>query len=226
MAVLKKFALTLLRILGYLATTVFLLLLGWGLDDLGGFFRDPARAGFVGLAVVGVAVLLIPRLKVQPFKMGKQVIGRRLFHTVVASTFLLTFFLPFADRRGWVTFPDREGLRWTGLALSVLGAAVRVAGLWSLGRQFSSYVTLQENHQLVQSGLYKRVRHPMYLGILLSMAGLPLVFRSWLVFPVWAFALVFVLVRIGQEEHLLAERFGAEFESYRRHTWRLVPYIY
>jgi protein-S-isoprenylcysteine O-methyltransferase Ste14 len=64
-------------------------------------------------------------------------------------------------------------------------------------------VTLQENHQLVQSGIYGRVRHPMCLGALVVMVGVPMVFRSWLVFPIVIWNLIFVLLRIGQEERLL-----------------------
>jgi len=222
----KKFAVALLRILGYLAIVVFPLFLGWGVDDLRGFLRDPARTGYACLGLLGVAALLIPRLNIQPFKRGSQVVGRGLFRAMMITSFLLTLFLPFADRRGFVTFPDREAWRGTGLALVVLGTVVRVMGLWSLGKQFSSYVTLQENHQLVQTGLYKHIRHPMYLGVLIVMAGMPLVFRSWLVILVTILTLAFVWVRMRQEERLLGEHFGSEFESYRRHTWRLLPHIY
>jgi protein-S-isoprenylcysteine O-methyltransferase Ste14 len=222
----KKFAKQLLRALGYLAMVVLPVLLGWGLGDLRGFFRDPARAGYVGLAMLGGLALVIPRLNIQPLKKGAQVVGARLLPAMYVSMLLLMLFLPYADRRGLLTLPDREAWRWAGLAVSVLGAAVRVTSAWSLGKQFSSYVTLQENHQLVQTGLYKRVRHPMYLGLLMSMAGLALVFRSWLVIPMLIWGLVFVLLRMGQEERLLAEHFGTEFESYRRRTWRLLPYVY
>jgi protein-S-isoprenylcysteine O-methyltransferase Ste14 len=225
-AVVKKYAKQLLRALSYVAIVVLPVLLGWGVNDLGGYFRDPVRTGYVGLGVLGLLIVFIPGLNVHPFKKGSRVVGGKLARTMGVSTILLTLFLPYADRRGLLTFPDREAWRWAGLALCVLGAAIRGAGLWSLGRQFSSYVTLQENHQLVQTGLYKRVRHPMYLGLLMSVAGLPLVFRSWLVIPIWGLALLFVLLRMGQEERLLAEHFGSEFESYRRRTWRLLPYVY
>ena len=56
--------------------------------------------------------------------------------------------------------------------------------------------------------------------------GLPLIFRSQLVFPLLALIVVFVAARIRQEEKLLAEQFGAEFEAYRRRTWRLLPFVY
>ena len=98
--------------------------------------------------------------------------------------------------------------------------------LRALGKQYSGYVTLQDDHQLVQAGIYGVIRHPIYLRGLLMGLGLPLIFRSQLVFPFLAFIMVFAAVRIRQEEKLLAEQFGAEFDAYRRRTWRLLPYVY
>ena len=94
-----------------------------------------------------------------------------------------------------------------------------------LGKQFSPYVTLQEEHQLVQSGIYGYIRHPMYLGLVLAQPGIALVFRSWLVIPICALGTLFVLARIRQEERLLQEHFGKEFEDYRSRTWGLLPYL-
>ncbi len=53
-----------------------------------------------------------------------------------------------------------------------------------------------------------------------------MIFRSQLVFPLFAVIVMFVAPRIPQEEKLLAEQFGAEFEAYRRRTWRLLPFVY
>jgi protein-S-isoprenylcysteine O-methyltransferase len=210
----------------YLAVTVVSMLLGWGVRDVGGFFREPARSGYVALAVLATLAVLIPRLTVHPFSKGAQVVGSGLLRAYMATGYVLLVLLPFADRRSLWTFPDSELLRWIGVALSVLGTAIRLAGLGSLGRQFSGHVTLQEDHQLVQTGPYRHVRHPMYLGFAVATAGLVLVFRSWLVFPVLVWNLIFVLTRIHQEERLLGEHFATEFDSYRRRTWRLVPFVY
>ncbi len=225
-AVMDKQVRLLGRYLFYLAMTIVPMLLGWGVRDPGGFFREPARAGYVSLAVLASLAMFIPRLNIRPFSKGSQVVGRGLLFAYMVSGYVLLVFLPFADRRGLVTFADREALRWAGLALCVVGATIRMAGLWSLGRQFSGHVTLQEDHQLVQTGIYRHVRHPMYLGFAIATAGLVLVFRSWLVFPVLVWNLTFVLLRIGQEERLLGEHFGGEFESYCHRTWRLLPYVY
>ncbi len=222
----KKYAKQLLRALSYVAMVVLPVLLGWGVNDLGGYFRDPARAGYVGLGALGMLIVLISHSSVQPFSKGAQVAGRGLFLAVVVSSFFLMAFLSFADRRGVATFRDREALRAAGLVLCLAGTIIRLAAVRTLGKQFSGYVTLQENHQLVQTGLYRHIRHPMYLGVVILMPGVALVFRSWLVIPVSILTLVFVLLRMGQEERLLAEHFGSEFESYRSRTWRLLPYVY
>ena len=210
----------------YLMMTIAPLLLGWGVGDLRGFFSDPARVAYVGFAVLGSLVVLIPRLNVQPFSKGSQVVGQGLTRAYMVSGYMLLVLLPFADRRGLLTCADWPALGWAGVALCLAGSVIRVVGLWSLGKQFSGHVTLQENHHLVQSGIYGRVRHPMYLGAIIVMAGVPLVFRSWLVFPIVIWNLIFVLLRMGQEERLLGEHFGSEFESYRRRTWRLLPHVY
>jgi protein-S-isoprenylcysteine O-methyltransferase Ste14 len=214
------------RYIMYVSMTLIPLLVGWGLDDPGGLLRDPARAGYVGLAVFGSLSVFVPRLNVQPFGQGSQVVGRNLTRAYLVSGIVLLLFLPFADRRSLIVFADIPWVRWMGVALALAGSAVRVAGLWSLGRQFSGYVTLQQDHELVKWGIYRLVRHPMYLGAVVATTGLGLVFRSWLVFAILIWNLVFVLLRIGQEERLLGEHFGAEFETYCRHTWRLFPYVY
>jgi protein-S-isoprenylcysteine O-methyltransferase Ste14 len=214
------------RYLLYVAMTIIPLLLGWGVDDPAGLFRNPARAAYTGLIVVGGLVMFLPRLNIPPFSKGKKVIGRGLLLAWIVVGYVLLVFLPFGDRRGLLTFTDWAALRWAGIALVLVGTAIRLVGVWSLGKQVSGHVTIQENHQLVQTGIYRHLRHPMYLGFVIATAGLVLVFRSWLVFPVLVWNLIFVLLRIGQEERLLGEHFGSEFESYRHRTWRLLPYVY
>jgi protein-S-isoprenylcysteine O-methyltransferase Ste14 len=63
-------------------------------------------------------------------------------------------------------------------------------------------------------------------GNLLSWPATCLVFRSWLVFPIFLYFLVFAVLRGAQEERVLREQFNTEFEAYRQRAWRLVPYVY
>ncbi len=215
---------------GFLAQFVVwgLLLFGWGLDDLRGFFSHPARLGLLVVAVLGTAAVLVSHLDFDPFRKGEKPVGRQrwILAVLVAITLFSAWFMPFGDRRGLLVFADADAVRYIGLALNASGGAIRLWGLWMLGRQFSAYVTLQQNHRLVQTGIYRFVRHPMYLGVLLAFPGSALVFRSWLVIPLFVICAVLLGARIAQEEKLLAEHFGAEFEAYRRRTWRLLPYLY
>ncbi len=205
-----------------------LLLAGWGVDDVGGFVAHPARAGLLAVGLLGTVTALVLRLDLQVFRKGKRPVGRQrwLLAGLMVIGLSLGWFLPYGDRRGLLIFAGADALRYLGLALYAGGNLLALVALRALGKQYSGYVTLQEDHQLVQTGIYGVIRHPIYLRAILVMLGLPLVFRSWLALPALALGAVFAAARIRQEEKLLAEQFGAEFEAYRRRTWRLLPFVY
>jgi protein-S-isoprenylcysteine O-methyltransferase Ste14 len=74
--------------------------------------------------------------------------------------------------------------------------------------------------------MYRFLRHPSYLGFLTALAGWALVFRSGIGLLLTASLVWPIVYRIRDEEKLLASEFGAEYETYRQSTWRLVPFIY
>lgn len=218
-------------IAGLVLQTVFafgVLFAGWGYDDLRGFFGHPARAGLVVVAVATVIWIIAWRLDVQPFrKSTKPVGGQRLGLVLLLFTGLaLVFFLSYADRRSLLTFVGADFLRYLGLGLYTGGNVISFYALRALGKQYSGYVTLQENHQLVVTGIYAFIRHPIYLRALMVFVGLPLLFRSWLVLPILALGVWFVAFRIGREEELLLENFGEQYRAYSSRTERLFPYLY
>jgi protein-S-isoprenylcysteine O-methyltransferase Ste14 len=106
------------------------------------------------------------------------------------------------------------------------GAAVRIFALHALGENFSAYVTLQTGHQLIRHGIYNRIRHPLYLSLLLAPTGFALIFASKLALPIVVLAALFVLDRIRKEEELLASHFGSEFTAYRCRTRKLIPQMF
>lgn len=216
-----------------LALPVFAFLLavltGWGLTRWREYFADGARAGVMLIALFAAGIVLRQDLDLDldMLRRGKSKLGSQpwvLLTLTVASVGLL-WFLPFADRRQILTLHHPQIWRWTGLTLCALGVAVRLLALGKLGKQFSAYVTLQEGHELVQSGIYGVIRHPLYLSLLLAGPGFALVFRSLLIWPILAVTLAFISVRIRQEERLLAMEFGDAFARYRARTWALVPCI-
>jgi protein-S-isoprenylcysteine O-methyltransferase Ste14 len=128
----------------------------------------------------------------------------------------------FDDARGFSTFGG-DGLRWVGVTLFALGGALRLWPVAVLGQRFSGLVAIQPNHRLQTTGLYRMIRHPSYLGLLVSSLGWALAFRSGVGVVLVALLLVPLLGRIRAEENLLASQFGAEYDAYRARTWRLIP---
>lgn len=96
----------------------------------------------------------------------------------------------------------------------------------SLGKQFSIQVTVQENHQLVTDGPYRFLRHPRYLGIIMFNLGIALVYRSWMAMILVAALTLVLLWRIHDEESLMHQEFGADWDVYARKSWHLIPFVY
>ncbi len=156
----------------------------------------------------------------------KEVKRQRL---LIWSAFLFLFLYvacaALCDRLG-VGVVKSEIWRVAGVLLLVLGTALRLWAIAVLGTLHSALVAVQPDHKLVTTGPYKRLRHPSYLGVLLFLVGMPMVFGAW--FPLWAIPGCFVAVkwRIMDEEAFLISEFGEAYENYKKQTWRLVPYVY
>jgi protein-S-isoprenylcysteine O-methyltransferase Ste14 len=125
----------------------------------------------------------------------------------------------------------------TGRILDILGLVIFLAGvafvLWArrtLGKNWglstSRDVKLRDDHQIIQSGPYAFVRNPMYFGWWVAMAGLVLVYPTWVVLLFLIFSVVSFTGRARREEKALAERFGQAWTEYKQRTRFLIPYIY
>lgn len=110
------------------------------------------------------------------------------------------------------------------LGLFALGIALRWWAIAVLGRFFTVDVAIHSDHELVQRGPYRVLRHPSYTGALLTFFGLGLFFDSWPALLVATVPVVaMILRRIQVEERALAEHFGPAWAAHCRRTWRLVP---
>jgi protein-S-isoprenylcysteine O-methyltransferase Ste14 len=83
---------------------------------------------------------------------------------------------------------------------------------------------VREDHRLVTHGVYRRIRHPMYLALFVYSIGHALVLPNWIAGPSYlvTFGVLFAL-RVRAEERLMREEFGAEYEGWAARTARLVP---
>jgi protein-S-isoprenylcysteine O-methyltransferase Ste14 len=111
--------------------------------------------------------------------------------------------------------------------LVVIGAAIRFLSILTLKKFFTVRVTILGDHQLIRRGLYAHIRHPSYLGALISFFGVGLGMCNGLsLLIVFLPILGAFLYRIHVEEHALQQRFGYEYAAYRASTKRLIPWIY
>ena len=132
-------------------------------------------------------------------------------------------FLPAWGDRHDILSLGGDGLRWIGIALFALGGWLRLWPVATLGDRFSGLVAIQPGHRLVTSGVYRFIRHPSYLGLMVSSLGWSLVFRSGIGVIITALTLPPLLARIDSEEKLLRSHFGADHDAYRARTWRMIP---
>jgi protein-S-isoprenylcysteine O-methyltransferase Ste14 len=123
--------------------------------------------------------------------------------------------------RRWIAYDRRLVL--LGLAITVAGLALAVWARRHLGQYWSHDVVLKADHQLVRSGPYARIRHPIYSGVLLAMAGSTLAIGRWRGLLGFAIVLASYLHKSRCEDALLASEFGPQFAEHRRRTGLLLP---
>ena len=114
--------------------------------------------------------------------------------------------------------------QWTGVGLCVAGFGCAYWARAHLGRNWGTPMSLREGHELVTAGPYRRVRHPIYTGILLAILGTGLAFGGpWI--GMWLIALGFFVLAARSEERTLLAQFPSHYPEYRRRTWMLLPFV-
>jgi protein-S-isoprenylcysteine O-methyltransferase Ste14 len=196
----------------------------WGWGGWSPFMAHPARAGAVVVLLLLSAAAMFTRANISSGR-REDTRNRWVLLPFLVLGFVLGWLPAYTDRRGLWTI-DGDAVRYLGLALCIIGGVLRLAPLFVLGPRFSGLVAIQEGHELVTSGLYRVIRHPSYLGLLLGLFGWSLVFRSAIGVLVSLLMLPPLVARMNSEEALLESEFGQRYADYRRRTWRLLPLIY
>ena len=156
---------------------------------------------------------------------------RQPFPPLLLVTFLLIL--------GWALFagvappgllqerviPPNDWTLSAGLAITALGLGFAVWARVHLGRNWSSRPTIRVGHTLVRTGPYRFVRNPIYTGLLIGFTGTAIVIGAFWAFVLILFLAAAFLLRIREEEKLLLEEFGGEYEKYRREVRALIPWL-
>jgi protein-S-isoprenylcysteine O-methyltransferase Ste14 len=183
------------------------------------------------LGIVAVVAIRAPfgrrssQIKVIESKRGKLEIvllsGMWLGSVIVPILWVATPLFSFAD------YPLNAAQYAAGVVLFSLGLWLFYRSHTDLSTNWSVSLDIRENHELITSGVYRHLRHPMYSAILLQAVGQLLLAPNWIVGSVYlcAFVLMFSL-RVGPEEQMLLQQFGGRYETYMRNSHRLIPFIW
>jgi protein-S-isoprenylcysteine O-methyltransferase Ste14 len=209
-------------VIGSTAVYFGLAILGWG--GVAAFFSHPALVALAAATGAMVVVAYIAGGNVSP-GVREDRSNRWVVGAFAVIGLLDGFFPAYTDRIGFWTI-DGETIRWLGIALYVVGGALRLWPVFVLGHRFSGLVAIQPGHELVTEGIYGVIRHPSYLGLLVNSLGWGLAFRSGVGVLLMVVLVPLLVQRIRAEGALLRAHFGDEYEAYRRRTSRLIPGVY
>jgi protein-S-isoprenylcysteine O-methyltransferase Ste14 len=182
-------------------------------------------------AVFVLSIAIAGYYRVQAAKSG-EVVSRRgeglpLF-TAIRLTGLLLFaatllYLLHPPWVRWAGLPLSDGLRWTGLFVGLLAAALVQRTLRALGGNLTDTVATRADHSLVTTGPYRWVRHPYYTATLLLVAAATLLAANWLIGLLGLLVFLLLAIRTPLEERKLIERFGDDYRRYMQRTGRFFP---
>ena len=114
---------------------------------------------------------------------------------------------------------------FTGVALVIAGLGFSIAARRHLGRNWSAVVTLKRDHELVRSGPYRWVRHPIYTGLLLAFVGSAVARGEWRGVLAVAIVLAALWRKLRLEERWMIETFGDDYLRYRATVPALIPFV-
>ncbi len=146
-----------------------------------------------------------------------------LFWITIPISLTIGFFT--ANYQEWNTL--NYSIAIFGLCAFTVGIIIRWISIIQLGKGFTVDVTITKTHSLKTDGIYKNIRHPSYLGLLLILFGLSISMNSLISFFIISIPIYFaVIYRMKIEESVLSKEFGDIYKNYKLHTCKIFPRLY
>lgn len=122
---------------------------------------------------------------------------------------------------------DNPIVSYIGIIVYIIGGIIALRSRSQLGRYGDGTTKIKDSHEMITSGIYNHIRHPLYSGGILGRVGIGLSFRGYLGTVLFV-AVYFIVLRkrMDIEEESLISEFGEEYEEYMKRTKRLFPYLY
>ncbi len=151
--------------------------------------------------------------------------GLRVFRMAILALMLVLLMTDWlrVGPLAWRIVPRHAGVVWLGAALTGVGLMLAIWARWYLGRNWSDKVVLKVDHELIRSGPYRYLRHPIYSGVLLAVAGTTLTVGEWRGVAALVLLGTNYYVKATKEEKILAANFGQAFAEHKRTTGFFLP---
>jgi protein-S-isoprenylcysteine O-methyltransferase Ste14 len=149
----------------------------------------------------------------------------RLRHSLpMLAAYILTF-IPVSHygALGSRVVPASAALGITGAVITVAGVGLAIWARWHLGTNWSATVSIRADHELIHTGPYRTIRHPIYTGMLLAFAGTALALGEVRGLIAFVIVLIAFYFKARKEESFLAQEFGEQFAERARHTGMFLP---
>lgn len=193
-------------------------------------FRVAFWVLFAGVFVMRIYFALQVRRageRVMPNRQAIEREGRTMFAVRVLMFFiLLAWLVLYAIYPPWMevlSVPFPGWLRWVGFALGLASLGFWARTQVALGKEWSPQLQLREEHHLVTTGPYARIRHPLYTAMIGYGTSLALVTANWVFVVLTVVVIAGLFARVPQEEQMMIKEFGKEYQAYMQRTGRFFP---
>jgi protein-S-isoprenylcysteine O-methyltransferase Ste14 len=141
---------------------------------------------------------------------------------------ILGFVLLFSDAAeigvlGWKVISRSDWMAWVGVGLTWAGIGIALWARWHLGQYWSARITIKEDHKLIRTGPYARLRHPIYTGLDLAAIGSAITIDEWKCVVGVCLIVIGYWIKARKEERMLTTQFGEAFSEHCRDTGFLLP---
>ena len=174
--------------------------------------------------IVFLAYWLVSARKLKSVKRREPRAERGVYLAVMVTSYVLMFNDPLS--LGWLGrrfVPVSPLVEALGAGIAALGIAFAIWARRHLGENWSATITLKEGHELIRSGPYRHIRHPIYTGMLTGLAGTALALGEYRALLSLAIAVSAFYFKARKEERYLVQEFGDGFREHREHTGMFLP---
>jgi protein-S-isoprenylcysteine O-methyltransferase Ste14 len=196
--------------------------------DSGKIFMQPAVLQYINAVWSLVAIYWVVGMVLAKPTIKSESILSSAMHIALGCAAVLLVWAPaaggsFLGHR--LTSPD-GWVAWLGLAVTIGGCAFAIWARVTLGSNWSSLVTVKQDHELILRGPYALVRHPIYSGLLLALTGTAIAVGEIRAFIGLGFAFISFLLKSAAEEKFMREEFSSEYARYSQRVRRLIPFLF